>query len=417
MKARAVTKSLSQEVPTGGDQAGHIVAALALVAITAGIYGTIAAGLVNGSGDYRNHVRFAKSFYETGKLPAPHFLLHALIAGLFAAHLAPSFDAACRLVLIGSYVAVAHILYAAFRHALRGFQIGRPRGVFLLSLAVMLAEPINLSHAYQIGYLWPEPYSIPTSILMKPFALAGFFLAAGCLSKRAMGLAAVAALCVATVAGTLSKPSFIICIVPGAAVVAIFRLWEGSPISWRGLLLGLYLPAIATLGWQFRETYSGAGTDVAYHDSIIWAPLKVMSLYATNLPLKLALSALFPLTVTAICWRRARREVALQLGWGVFVSGAAYTYLVAEKDHWRAGNFAWSGYIATFVLFVASVLVFGQVLATKSTRGWPILVCGAVLALHVACGVRMDWVYLTHYGCGENYRTAEFVCVARPQRK
>jgi hypothetical protein len=414
-KSATLTAARSEENRNRGDRVVHVLTALALAAVTMGVYGTIAAGLVTGSRDYRLHILFAKALHETGNLPAPHFLLHALIAGLFAARLAPSLDAACRMLLASCYGATALILYGAFWSAFRRSWIGRPLGVFLLSLAVLLAEPITLSHAYQLGYLWIESYVIPTSTLLKPFALAVFFLTVWCFSGREIRTGTVATLALATVVGALSKPSFLICALPAVAVLCVFRLCRKVFVSWRALLLGLYIPSIAVLGWQFYESYSGAGTAVTYHDSIIWAPLKVMSFYAKDILPKLLLSILFPLTVTAVCWRHARRNTVLQLGWIVFLFGAAYTYLLAEKVHWPAANFLWSGYIATFVLFAASVLVFGEVLEAKSSARWRVLLCGTVLALHVASGARLDWLYLTHYGCPQDFREGEFACAERPR--
>jgi hypothetical protein len=64
------------------------------------------------------------------------------------------------------------------------------------------------------------------------------------------------------------------------------------------LLAGFCLPTAAVLGWQYYQTYSGHVGLVAYRDSIIWAPLKVMLHYTTGLLQKFLLFIVFQLLVT-----------------------------------------------------------------------------------------------------------------------
>jgi hypothetical protein len=103
----------------------------------------------------------------------------------------------------------------------------------------------------------------------------------------------------------------------------------------------------------------------------------------------------------------------LQLAWLCFAAGALYTYGFVEKIGWANGNFVWSGYIAAFILFAASAFFvlrqIGSAASWKSART-AALVCGLALALHALSGLRLDWLYLTHYGCSVSYTTAEFLC-------
>lgn len=398
----------------GRPTAGHIAAAAALAILIAGIYGAIAWGLFTGDGDFRAHIDYAKVLYDTGRPPVPHFLLHALIAGLFGAHLAPSLVSAGRIVLLSSYVLTALLMYGLLWILFQKSGLGSPVTLFLAGLAILLAEPISRSHAYQLGYFWPEPYAIPTSALLKPFALAGFACTAWYLSRRCRidgRLAVIFAL--ATAAGSLSKPSFLICVAPATALLLVYRLALRLPTSPKGLLAGLYLPAAAVLGWQFYQTYSGHGTNAVYHDAIAWAPFKFMNYYATGLLSKFLLSILFPLAVAILYWKQASRDAMLQLAWLCFLFGAFYSYVLVEKTNWFAGNFTWSGCIGAFILFAGSAVFWLRRISSATPRGWlpwRALLCGAILALHAICGARMDWLYLTHYGCAEDYHAAEFVC-------
>ena len=401
-------------LPTlGRPTAGHIAAAAALAILITGLYGAIAWGRFVGGGDFHAHIRFAKVMYETGRPPIPHFLLQALIAAVFGAHLAPSLVSAARFVLIGCYVLTALLMYGLLWIVFRNSRIGIPLVLFLVGLATLLAQPITVAHAYQLGYFWPEPYGNPTFMLLKPFALAGFACTAWYLSRRCkIDARLVVLFALATAAGALSKPSYLICAVPAAALLVVCRLAQRLPVSLNGLIAGLYLPAAVILGWQFYQTYSGHGTGTVYHDTIVWAPFKFMSHYTTGLFAKLLLTIAFPLAVAILYWKQARRDVFLQLAWLCFLAGAFYSYMLVEQKSWADGNFTWSGCIAAFTLLVASA-VFWFRRISSAPRGrpeWRALLCGALLVLHAVSGARMDWLYLTHFQCGENYYLAEFVC-------
>jgi hypothetical protein len=48
-----------------------------------------------------------------------------------------------------------------------------------------------------------------------------------------------------------------------------------------------------------------------------------------------------------------------------------------------------------------------------NARGWlrpRVLICGGAIALHAISGARIDWLYLTHYGCTTNFSLANFIC-------
>ena len=103
----------------------------------------------------------------------------------------------------------------------------------------------------------------------------------------------------------------------------------------------------------------------------------------------------------------------LQLAWLSFLLGAFYSYTLVESAKWSAGNFTWSGNITAFTLFVGSVVFWLRQLSVKDSGLGSFqlaLLCGTLLAFHVLSGARLDWSYLTHYGCALNFRAAEFVC-------
>jgi hypothetical protein len=392
----------------------HLFAGLLLVHIIVSVYGLISWGMFAGSGDFRGHIKIAQELYDTGVIPVPHFLFHALVAGLMAIGVAPTATFGGRIVIVASYGLTAVLIYGLLWFCYRNARTGHPFFLFLAGLAILVAEPLTLAHTYKLGFLWPEPYQIPTSILLKPFAIASFAFTVWCLSQGSrMSAVLVSLFTLATLAGTLSKPSFIICLLPASFLLLIFRLVRRLPATLPDLLWGLYLPACLVLAWQFYSTYSGAASSGGYHDTIIWAPLKFLHAWATGLSAKFLLSIAFPI-VTILCYgRKAIFEPMLQLAWLCFAAGALYTYGFVEKIGWANGNFVWSGYIAAFILFAASAFFvlrqIGSAASWKSART-AALVCGLALALHALSGLRLDWLYLTHYGCSVSYTTAEFLC-------
>ena len=393
-------------------RADHIAAAALLVVTVCGIYGRITWGMFLGSHDYQAHLLLARLFYEQPlqqmRHPAvPHFLFHAITAGLYAARMTPSLLAAARMVMLGSYALAAALVYWLLYRAFAGSWVGAPWILFTAGLTLMMAQPITNTHAYTLGYFWLEPYQIPTSVMLKPFALLSFALAAEYLPRNRPPGVRTAGLAAATVAGAWTKPSFLICLLPATAALVAWRWCRRAPCSIRSLTVGLFVPGGLMLAWQCLLTYAGAAGG-GYRDSIAWAPLKFMHHYASWLSVKLLLSIAFPLAVTALDWRRARRDSTLQLGWMAFGVGAFCSYTLVERINWASGNFTWSGHIALFTLFFASVVFWLRGIAAGPSRTG--LLCGALLALHLISGARVDWFYLSHYGCTLNFLTVEFVC-------
>ena len=378
----------------------HLTAAALVATFVAAVYGSIATGLFARSDDFRSHLTVALHLYETARPIAPHFLFHGITAVVYAVLPGPSIFVAGALVIVAAYCLMGGVTYGVYWRAFRHSRLAAPWMIAVVSVATLMAQPITTAEAYTIGYLWPEPYHSPTFTMLKPFALAGFAATAWFLTQRpAAGAGRGMLFALITLAGALTKPSFAICVLPAAALMMAWRLWQRLPLSTWALIGGLYAPAGAVLAWQFLAAFSGAGGDEMYQDSVSWAPLKFMSHWATGLSVKFAASTLFPLTVAMLYWPTARRDTLLQLAWLCFGFGALYSYAVVETDHWAAGNFVWSGYISLFTLFVATTIFWLRQAALSDGR-WPLTrarVCGAVLALHVVSGVRLAWLYLREY--------------------
>ena len=380
----------------------HVVAATVLAALNCAVYGPIVWGALSGPSDYTAQVQYAELLYQKGQIVHPHFLYQAIVAALYSTGLMPTFRVAGLIAVLIFYALMAVLMYGLLFTAVHeDTRLGRAPVLFAVALAVLSAQPL-VRTGYQIGYFWSDTGETPTLILVKPLAVATLACTAWYLSKcRGVDLRLWALFFVVTVAGALSKPSFLICLVPVATIMAIVKLAQRKPVSAGALLVGLCLPTAAILGWQYYQTYSGHAGLVGYRDSIIWAPLKVMRHHTTGLLRKFLLSIVFPLLVSALYWNRARRDLALVLAWCSFLVGSFYAYTLAKKIRFADGNFLWSAYITLFVLFVVSALLWLRQLAGRPLRSWfswrDLLCCGA-LALHAFCGATLDWGYLKFYG-------------------
>jgi hypothetical protein len=359
--------------------------------------------------DFQDHLHIAQHLFETRRPTVPHFLFHGVTASLHAL-LGQPFLVAGAVTSVAAYFLTGVVTYAIYWYVLRDSRLAAPGLIAVFTLATLVAQPITSAQAYTVGYLWPEPYHSPTYTMLKPFALAGFAGTAWFLTRSHCRVGLAALFAVVTVASALSKPNFVICLLPAASLMLAYRVWRREPVSPRALIVGLYAPAAAVLVWQFLVTFSGAGgASEMYRASVSWAPLKFMHFWATDLTAKLLASVLFPVTVTAFYWPLACRDTLLQFAWLCFGFGALYTYGVVETPNWAAGNFVWSSYVTLLTLLVATMTFWLRQAASTEGR-WRAIVCGAVLALHILSGVRLTALYLTHYGCRIDLRLGQYVC-------
>lgn len=392
-----------QPTPVRWPRLPDLVAASLLAIAACHVYGHIAWHMLTGQSDSRAHVQFAQLLSEKHSIVAPDFLFQAFVVGVFRSGLVRSFEIAGWVVLLASYALTVLVIYILLHSVLaQRQQVGRTTVLFFITLAAVLLEPLVRPSAYGIGYFWPTTFDNPTSALTKPFSLISFMFTAWFLGKEgARGRWAWVLFALTTAAAVLSKPSFVICLVPATALMGLIRLIGRKPMSLTGLIVGLFAPAAVLLGGAYYVTYSGLAGKIGYHDSIIWAPLVVMRHHTSNLTLKFFLSIAFPLTVLGLYWNRARRDVALMLAWSSFLIASFYAYMLAEKARAFDGNFLWSGYIAVFILFIVTIMFWLREISEQPKSGWlrgRFWACAVMLALHSASGAVVTFNYYKYFG-------------------
>lgn len=361
--------------------------------LTGMIYAPIIYSMTKSGYDYLTHMRLAVKMLETGTVIVPHFLFHlsVIVVSLFSAEYVSD---ATVLVLLLTVMATAAIVALILNK-----ECPNPAMVLLMTTALLIAAPVTIlapfdKHLY-LGYISPNVFHNPTILMLKPLALLSFGLILKAFDDRSETPPLVWLACIlATIACTLTKPSFTICILPATVLLIIFRILRKDSTDLKLLLFGLIVPALVTLAFQFNMTYGEEQLPGVYSgkSGIIFAPLVVMKAYSSWLFPKFLLSLIFPLAVLLSDYRAAVKDTGIQLGWLAFMTGIAYNYLLAESGpRMFEGNFCWSSQITLFILFVNSARFLfhnqSQPGINPVKAGRKFRLCNAALLLHAACGV------------------------------
>ena len=362
------------------------------------LYLPVAARFFGFRSDYTIHIRYAQELLRTHHLPVPHFLFQLLVLGVVKVFGA-SFEPATLVVLALFSAMTGVLVYSEAAKVLIPGETPTAGLAFRAGLALALGATILLmqpilkpggSHIYQIGYLWAEPYLNPTYALLKPLALASAVSGATFLRSGGASRTSIAVAAVATAAGALAKPSFVICLLPVVAILGLSRLARREPLDQAALLFGLVVPSLVVLIFEYYIAYSGFSSASTYQNAVVFAPLKVLGSYSGHLAAKLVLSAAFPVSVYVLYWRAAHRDVRFNFAMLLFLFGVAYSYLFAEKEHWRSANFLWSGYVTLFILFVFAATFYVRELRKNPWVGvnaFRHLFCLVLLGCHVHSGI------------------------------
>ena len=336
-----------------------------------------------GESDYSYHTQWARSSLEAPQEVPKYILIHSAWQwAVVGTHLilGRSWQAAALVVTLGSIFLTVGILFWLFRKKLSSFL----SGVLAIGLVVVtpLAFLYPLDQRLYLGYIGTTIYHNPTLILLKPFAILQLIISVEAIQGKNSGWKGILAAALVSSVAVFAKPSYVLCLLPGLGILTLLRIWQKKPIDWKRIIIGIILPSIAFLVWQFIFTY-GSNEE----STLILAPFSVMRSYSSWLPIKFILSIVFPLVLTGVYWKEAIKDTRIQLGWLGFGIGVVLTYFFAESGvRLPHGNFTWSGIISLFILFVccALFLVEKRLPAKKRVSRWLILASGA---LHLIFGV------------------------------
>jgi hypothetical protein len=330
--------------------------------------------------DYVIHLRYQQIVLETGNLTAlpPHPLYYAL--GLSGPALFPGvvslIDSNLILLLlaygVGSvalYGLLKSIVGVSFESKIREALVYIP-----LTLSLWCVVPL-VNFGNPLNTLIPRPdipmnmFNSPTLILVKPFALLAFLGIVKWASNAPKRLwLAILVTALALAAATLSKPNYTMALAPAAVLVlGLHFIRPGAfRLNRTFIIVGIIIPAIAVLGWQYLRVYApSAGTTLYTAKQTTGIALAPTALFLTywgftvpQLIISSLASILFPLVVYLAYFKVAVRNLILNLAWLVFLGGQAFAYIFIEVGYEAAGNMTWGGRITLFVLFAVSLGFF-----------------------------------------------------------
>lgn len=311
--------------------------------------------------DFENHYRRAMELpAETTNRPVGHVLYHAVLKVYRQIFPALS-DSTVQLLGVLTFMApVPVIIFYSLKMSSRGALPDLLTGG--LALGLTIASPITIwsDNLFMIGYINPVVYHNPTLIALRLLLIPLFVLSLSALlprefrhrRQRYFWLLAAAA---TGMLATLAKPSYTIALLPGLFLYAIWRRLRGGPVDWIFLIGGLCIPAGLVLTVEYLYTFA-AGFE--HGGAIMFGPLQFMTAWIPSwrIPLQLALSLAFPLSVLLLYQSEARRHLSLKLAWTVFGVAAVFTYtLYQDGPGFKSGDFLWTAYSALFVLKFASL--------------------------------------------------------------
>ncbi len=309
--------------------------------------------------DFTTHNLFAAHMRSLGAITLPHFLYESLTLAV-SSILLISITKAGFLVAASAAGATLGVLYFAFRITFN----------FSWSLAFalgsMLLSPISLftPHHLYFGYIGLTTYFNPTSILLKPLALAHLFLVVQLLSKKSVTTANSIVLTLLTLLTGIARPHYFMCIIPALVIYLMIR-WRDIHMVIRPLVWTVFLPGCLLLAWQFFFTFISGSHDYA-KSAIILAPLAGMREHSLHLAPKLLAS----IALTGSLLFYYRREILhtpmLLLPAIAAVIGLAYSYLLVEAGE-RGGsmNFIRAGEISIFLLTMCATIYHARSLKER----------------------------------------------------
>lgn len=260
----------------------------------------------------------------------------------------------------------------------------------LLALGLSLVAPVALiailDRKLYVGYLGLITYHNPTIMLLRPLAILQFIYAARSFTNRPASWLEILFVAIVSTLANFAKPNYSICIIPAISILAVFYLWKKQALDWKMLVFGFGLPLVISLALQYMVVYQDNNSR-----GIIFFPGGTLTMYSGYLLPKFLLSLVFPLALAVFYWPQIRKDPRQLLAWISFAFGVIYSYFIAEGgDHFKDGNFTWSGEITLYILFCASTIYWLENHRQGLLKEWQLI---TAWSLHLAFGL----LYYLHY--------------------
>jgi len=239
-----------------------------------------------------------------------------------------------------------------------------------------------------LGQWSPNIWHNPTMAVLKPLAILGFWgslITLGSPGFVRRWIPWLTSLCL--FAGTLAKPSFIICFIPA---VGVFLLIFGrkSLGMWRSAIL-LFLPSLSLLAWQFLRTYTRFAVPGIFQDKIVISYFAATGTYAPHVWFSSLLVLAFPLTVLVAIRKRLLRNMPLLVSFLLAFVGFLQGSFLAEENKPAYGNFVFGYIISLFMVYLFCLIEYldwwhpeGKTKVSVAWKG----VTSVVMAAHLISG-------------------------------
>ena len=354
--------------------------------------------------DYYSHMAQAAGFRNIFPYhityPLWHFLVYAVYkVGWYLLGGMP-LEYACALVT--SVVSVA-ILLVIWR-ILRRYQCPKsPFVAFALCLVMPLYIPWYSERLYA-GQISPVAWHNPTNLMVKPFALAAFFVVIALIQKirdnEKVTWKDYGILALLMFISMLAKPAFFQGFVPALGIYIIILLICTRFRRWKQyLLLCLsFVPAFCVMLVQFYFAFhTGAGEGVGIGWMAVFAATSRSPVIST------LLGIIFPLCYILLNLRKSLKDSKTQLSL-LFTATAwlEYALLYENGTRFRHANFMWSAQIAYTVLWVVTTINFFRDIRQMDLSVRKTFAKNTFLfilwILHMICGVYYMWYLIATEG-------------------
>lgn len=360
--------------------------------------------------DYREHVLENLRIQQGEASPVSHLLYY----GVFVLYASAVPQAGFPLAIVSyatvmTFIVPLPLVILAFLKRISRSQLP-DRLLVALSMGLALAAPITIwPSEFMIGYFNSIVYHNPTLIALRLFAIPvswfALYVFAGRNKRTVAERSKTLLLCIVLIlVSIMAKPSYIVALIPGCCIFAIWQWRRRRPVDWVLLIGGILLPGLVLLALQYNSVY----VDYSNASNVAIGFLKFFEHHVplAILPIRLLFSIVFPLGVLLLYFNEARQHVNLMLSWAVFAVGALIALFVYETGPREShGNFVWTGYIVTFVLMYASLsFVIEQAVAElragsrRGIVGLPeserVKTALLLFCLHVFAGVIYYWHFV-----------------------
>lgn len=348
----------------------------------------------SGMCDYKFHAASAMdihldSLLEYIFLNQPYFLWHIIVKFCSYLGFMPAEYAAATVSAVAT-VAVYLLVEKILKHYCADH-------TEFLSFLLLLVGPIYIpwyNSKIYLGQGTPNTWHNPTNLMVKPFAVACFFLILFILKiiydgkhvekKYYMILTALLFI------STLAKPSFLQGFIPALGIYMIIYCIKNKFRDIKNYLFICltFVPSVLWMLWTFVTMFytnsNGGGIGVGW--------LKWLSIYSPNVALSMALLFMFPILYIILNIKKIYKKTDIQLSviWN-FIAWLEAALLFEKGRRMNSGNFFWGLLLSVFILWViVSAYLVKDIKEMKLSDKRTVIknsVLLVVFMLHLVCGI------------------------------